>query len=177
MALLWSPSPLHLHGFTALCNDQIFTSSKFKASWVASLFWVSCHEMFQGPMPDLSYKPDKPDREEHCSQEQELVHYLLHDQGLICGFASASKFLWDVSRPHAGFVIQTGQGRTLFPRTKAESTDRPEDTPCCTPRLGSNQQEHLLRVAWIFIPSASLAYATCTGSNQQEPGMLVVEQV
>jgi hypothetical protein len=30
---------------------------------------ASSHEMSQGPMPDLSYKPD---REEHCSQEQEL---------------------------------------------------------------------------------------------------------
>ncbi|KAG0514594.1 hypothetical protein BDA96_10G206100 [Sorghum bicolor] len=40
-----------------------------KASYAAWLHRASCHEMFQGPKPNLSYKPD---REERCSTEQVL---------------------------------------------------------------------------------------------------------
>jgi hypothetical protein len=45
--------------------------------------------MFQGPMPDLSYKPD---REEHCSQEQELVHHRLQNPTYVLATAPPAYF-------------------------------------------------------------------------------------
>jgi hypothetical protein len=155
MALFWF-SPL-LFIITALGSKQISINIfMIKASCAASLSWVSCHEMFQGPTPDLSYKPD---REERCSHEQELC-------------PSSSRW----SRPHLWLRSreQVAMRRFKAPRRICHTNRTGKSFVLRLGRLIWDQEQVVKSSCWkysslysthVFKPTRTLA-VRCTGETQ-----------